>query len=326
MNGQKQEEHETSETAEAPEKEVVVEKEAAAAPKVEPGFTNPIVGERHFRAAELLFHRLPARARIFRVCLTRSGRFVEYPPDRQPTTGELLWNSVRTVYDIDMGSHVSQVEIELPSRGDEVTFRAVVDLVWRVVRPSEVVASGLTDVRRSLTPLLLQHLRAVTRRFEVHEAERAEAAANQTLTEANLGEGFGLSLQAFVRVAMDGASLERAAIQRKLEHFRSIIAAGDFDQAALQLTLKPEDISAVVQALVQERDSHRQAVFDFVTRLLESDALDRWQIDDQVRATLQWLRESGFKVLTGVDEARSVSFGEKPREPLIARSNGAGRP
>jgi hypothetical protein len=78
--------------------------------------------------------------------------------------------------------------------------------------------------------------------------------------------------------------------------------------------------------LVAERDSHRQAVFDFVTRLLESDALDRWQIDDQVRTTLQWLRDSGYKVLAGSDEARRFSYGENHREPVGIRDNGSSPP
>jgi len=156
--------------------------------------------------------------------------------------------------------------------------------------------------------------------------EKAEEAANARLRRSMLGTEFGLELEVFIRLAMDEISLTNAVIARKVELFRRIISTGDFNQFALELALQPSDIGTVVKLLVDERDSHRQAVFDFVTRLLESDALDRWQIDDQVRTTLQWLRDSGYKVLAGSDEARRFSYGENHREPAGIPENGSGPP
>lgn len=291
-----------------------------------PRFRGPIVGERDVRRFELLYHRLPASARVARVFATSSGHQIVYWPDKQPTMGELLWSGIRTVYEVDLGVHVTQIVAAPPSQGDTTTFRAAIDVIWKVIDPSKVVLTGLGDVRQAVSPSLLHQLRAITRQYEIAELEKAEEAANGRLRHSTLGAEFGLTLEVFVRLAMDEASLDHAATQLKVEIFRRIISAGDFNQFALQLALNSSDISTVVKMLVDERDSHRQAVFDFVTRLLESDALDRWQIDDQVRTTLQWLRDSGYKVLAGSDEARKFSYGENHREQVGIRDNGSGPP
>jgi len=314
------------ETSENPRKGKDEQKEAQPskpAKKALPQLVNPIMKKLDVHRFDFLRRRLSAESHVARVFVKSSGNHIEYPPDQQPTMGELLWGGMRTMYEVDLGMHVVQIEDELPSRGDRVHFRAVVDLVWRVENPSEVVRQDVKDVRELVSPILLKRLRNVTRKFVIDVPEEAEAAANADLDDEHLGAELGLRLKVFVRLTMDSPSLEHAAIQRKVDHFRAIIATGDYNQFALQLALKPEDIGTVVKVLVNERDSHRQAVFDFVTRLLESDALDRWQIDDQVRTTLQWLRDSGHKVLAGSDEARSVTFGESYQEP-IGTGNGTG--
>lgn len=286
----------------------------------------PITSERDVRRFEFLYRRLPTSARIAHVLVTSPGRHLVHWPDKQPTIGELLWSGIRTVYEIDVGIHVTQIVATPPSHGDNATFRADIDMIWRVVDPSKVVLTGLGNVQQAVSPSLLCQLRTITRQYKITELEKAEEAANERLRHSTLGAEFGLALEVFIRLAMDEASLSGVAIQQKVELFRKIISAGDFNQFALELALKPDDIDTVVRLLVAERDSHRQAVFDFVTRLLESDALDRWQIDDQVRTTLQWLRDSGYKVLAGSDEARKFSYGDNHREPIGVHDNGSGPP
>ncbi|MCG8927560.1 hypothetical protein [Lentzea sp. CC55] len=287
-----------------------------------PDFGSPIVSERHLSWLELLYRRLPVGARTARVFVTRSGRCLTYPTTEQPTTGELVWNKVRTVYEVDLGTHVSTVSTELPSRGDKIYFNATIDLEWNVADPTQVVQAGVTNVREMLTPRLLARLREVTRRFDIAEAAEAENSANRELDEEQLGANRGLWVQPHVRLSLDDTSLAQSDIQRKVNHFRTIIAEGDFDQFALQLTLKPQDIGSVVKVLVDERDSRLRATFDFMNRLLESDALDRWQIDDQVRTALQMAQESIFRVLTGSGQPRLVPSGEAIRD-TVASGNGS---
>lgn len=290
--------------------------QAPSSPPAQPkplDFRNPITAERQVTRLEFLYRRPPVCARTARVFVTSSGRCVEYRPEKQPTTGELLFSGVRTMYDVDLSVHVTQLEAAPPSNGDKIAFSANIDLIWQVIQPSKVVLSGVSDVRQAVAPVLLRRLRSVTRQFQIEDPEKAERAANGEFADGTLGVEFGLSFQVFIRLAMDEHTLRHEAINRQVDLFRQIIEAGDFNQFALQLAIKPEDINTVVQMLVEERDSHRKAVFDFVTRLLESDALDRWQIDDQVRTTLQWLRDSGYKVLAGTDQARKFSYGDNHR-------------
>ncbi|RKT69296.1 hypothetical protein DFJ66_2504 [Saccharothrix variisporea] len=235
-------------------------------------------------------------------------------------------NKVRTVYEVDLGIHVSTVEAHLPSRGDKIYFNATVDLEWKVADPAQVVRAGVTDVRKVLSPRLLARLRAVTRRFDIADAAQAENCANEELDDDSLGADCGLWVRPHVRLAMDDTSLGQSDIQRKVDHFRTIIAEGDFDQFALQLTLKPQDIDSVVKVLVDERDSRLRATFDFMNRLLESDALDRWQIDDQVRTALQMAQESIFRVLTGSGQPRLIPSGEAIREPVTSGNGSANLP
>lgn len=296
------------------------------APVAVPDFGSPIVHERHLSRFELLYRRLPVGARIARVFITRSGRYLTYPATEQPTTGELVWNRVRTVCEVDLGVHVSTVNAELPSRGDKVCFKATIDLEWQVTDPTQVVQAKVANVREILSPRMLARLREVTRRFDIADVAEAENAANKELGDESLGADRGLRVQSHVRLTLDDTSLEQTDIQRKVDHFRTIIAAGDFDQFALQLTQQPQDIGSVVKALVDERDSRLRATFDFMNRLLESDALDRWQIDDQVRTALQMAQESIFRVLTGSGQPRPVASGEAIREPVASNNGSASLP
>jgi hypothetical protein len=309
-----------------PEQPEPVKKAEPQPPPGPPEVRSPIVGERQVGRFEFLYRRLPVTARLARVLVTSSGRRVVYGPGKQPTTGELLWGGVRMVYDVDLGSHVTQIVAAPPSRGDKIAFRADIDVIWHVTDASAVVLAGVDDVRRITAPSLLCRLRAVTRRYEIADSKIAEEAANHELRNSTVGADLGLSLEVFIRLAMDEPTLNQAEIQREVDHFRKIIAAGDFNQFALQLAVKPGDVGTVVKMLADERDSHRKAVFNFVSRLLESDALDRWQIDDQVRTTLQWLRDSSHKVLAGTDEIRKFSYGENHREQASHTDNGSSPP
>jgi hypothetical protein len=68
-------------------------------------------------------------------------------------------------------------------------------------------------------------------------------------------------------------------------------------------------VATVIAMLVKERDRHRRDTVDFVTKLVESGSIERWQVADQVRKVLQWLQDGSNRVITGTDETR--------RAPLV---------
>jgi hypothetical protein len=100
-----------------------------------------------------------------------------------------------------------------------------------------------------------------------------------------------------------------AASIRGINRYRKIIAAGDIEQFALRLAQNPSDSAAVIEALKQEQNNNKRLTVDFVSNLIQSGALDRWEIDEQVKPALEWLREQTNRVIandTGSPESEST--------------------
>lgn len=239
-----------------------------------------------------------------------NGRLVEFGRDKQPTTGELLWGGYRALFEVDLSMRRLGLEITLPSAGDAFVFRTTVDVQWRVTDPKRIVLAGITDIRSVMVPLLLDGLRQATRSLLAADVEAAEKTANARFGHDWLTDQYGLWTNVLVRLRMDEQKEENVRLDSEVQVYKALIAAGDLDQFALQIARNPQDVDNVVQLLVRERDTHRREVCEFITKLLDSDALDRWQIDDQVRVLLQWMGGSINRVLTGTDGARPDPFAD----------------
>jgi hypothetical protein len=309
-------------------------------PDRSPSF-RPIIGERQLGRVAALRHRPTVKARVARVLVTSRGEIIGYKPDQQPTVGELLWKGPGTLYEIDMGKHWAQLKVDVPSIAEAFLFSAIVDLEWWVKDPIQIVRDGVHDVRETLEPHLRQRLARVTRNYDVADAAQAEEVAARSLRSEPLGPEYGLDTQAFLQLRMDPSSVEHATavrkitwdielerkiqvlrlerddstaalIQRRLDRYRDILVLGNVDQFALQMAQNPEEIPAVVQMLREERHNDRRAVTDFVTKLLDSGAIDRHEINDQVREALRWLKDATDTVLLGPDDGTRPP---RPRSP-----------
>jgi hypothetical protein len=281
----------------------------------------PIVGEHHLGRFHFLHRRAPSRPWVARVFMRANGRLAVFDRDKQPTTGELLWGGYRALFEVDLSLRRLGLEIILPSAGDAFVFRADVDVQWRVTDPKLVVGAGITDIRKVVVPLLLDGQRQATRSMKASDVADAEKAANAQFGHDWLTEEYGLWTNVLVRLRMDEQKEGDVRLASEVLAFKTLIKGGDLDQFALQLAAQnPEQVESVVRQLVAERDTHRREVCDFITRLLESDALDRWQIDDQVRVALQWLGVSINRVLTGTDEARPFPFSDAARHATARAS------
>lgn len=93
---------------------------------------------------------------------------------------------------------------------------------------------------------------------------------------------------------------------RRVERYRAIILAGDCDQFALQLAQNPHEVGTVVQMLRDQRHDNLRNTTDFVTRLIDSGAIDRYEINDQVRAALDWFKEATDTVLWGPEQPARI--------------------
>ena len=294
----------------------------------------PHITERPLRRIDAF--RLPcARARIAIVIVTGRSMSKLVGPDARPPRGEIL-RSRGTLYEVDLGLHHTTVDFELPAKGKSCGFHLTADVEWRVAEPLTVVADNLGDVREALRVALRLRLGDTTREFDVTEIAAAEAAVCDALRPPDTGAVYGLTTTIVARLTADEKShtysAERRELKRakkledlrhrnakrkdgheqkrqrqRMEEYRRIVASGNIDQFALQLASRPEDVAAVVKLAREERYEERKQFTDLVSRLVQSGAISRWEVDDQVRVVLEWLAESTDRVMRSevIPEQRS---------------------
>ena len=108
---------------------------------------------------------------------------------------------------------------------------------------------------------------------------------------------------------------------KRMDTYRTIIAAGDVDQFALRLTQHPDEISAITAIIREERLTSRRDTVDFISRMVESGVVERWEVSDQVREALEWLSEATTRILTDTGHP-GAETGPSPR----LRREGRGQP
>jgi hypothetical protein len=289
----------------------------------------PTIREVALRRVNALYWLPRPKARTGLVISTPRTGPTPVSPAGRPMKAEIFWGGA-TLYEVDLGLNHTTDELALPSQDSLIDFTATVEIQWRVVDAARVVADNLYDVRAALVPLLRSRLRRVTRRFPTTAVSATDDAVSAAVAGWKAGTPYGLETRFTLSLTADEQSSEHAAARMKLqqqieiedlEHrvkdlvdrhererqrarlevYRSIIAAGNIEQFALQLARKPDDVRAVMQLAREERKEERRELTDFLTKLLSSGAIDRWDIEDQVREALTWLAES---------TQRSVQTGE----------------
>jgi hypothetical protein len=321
---------------------------ALSSPVATPPY-RPHIIERALRRIDAFY--LPrARARTAMVIVTPRSGPTPVGPDGRPTkVGEIFWNG-GTLYEVDLGLHHTSVEIDLPARGDTSVFTLTAEVEWRVDKPEVVVADNVLDVRQALTLALRTRLSRHTREHDVCDVMAAEDDIRAELDRLDPGKIYGLRTTIVPRLTADEKAREFAANRRELEReieiedlrhqhkqlqerheqelqearrltYREIMASGNVDQFALQLARNPEDVRAVVQLARAERDEERRQFTDFITRLLQSGAVDRWDVEDQVREALEWLAESTGRVIrtdiTTLPRQRTAATSEEQRTTTV---------
>lgn len=314
--------------------------------------------------------KLPrARAHVAVVVVYKRGdHLVIWPHER---TRVVLHRRPVTTYEIDLGLHSTELTSELPSRGHESSFHAVISVHWRAFDPSAIVRHRVTDIREAVSAALLRRARRTAREFGLDEVSAAEDKLNEQLTGVQidvtapagieeamreaidrscLGAEYGLWTRVIVHLALDEAATEHnAKIKRlewaiqeeeaaqklrllqnrnqqaitaeRMEIYRGIVAAGDVDQFALRLVQQPDDISAITAIIREDRLTSRSETVDFISRMVESGVVERWEVSDQVREALGWLSDATTRILAHADRDGSGSSQSSPH-----RRRGRGEP
>ena len=94
---------------------------------------------------------------------------------------------------------------------------------------------------------------------------------------------------------------QQAITAERMDIYRKIIAADDVDRFALRLSNHPDEISAITDIIREDQLTSRRDTIDFISRMVESDVVERWEISDQVREALEWLSDATARVVTDRD-------------------------
>ncbi|MFF4017767.1 hypothetical protein [Streptomyces sp. NPDC001843] len=153
------------------------------------------------------------------VFVTSGGSYDVYMPPHRPSRTDAATRRYTSVYEVDMGSHPVQLELELPSDDDAFAFGVTADLTWRVADPIAFVASGERDVPTRLTRELQQVARPVTRRFPIEDSPGAERAVQRVVEEeGHFATGTGLHVTCVVRLRLDDDAIAHRRRKRTLRY------------------------------------------------------------------------------------------------------------
>jgi hypothetical protein len=112
---------------------------------------------------------------------------------------------------------------------------------------------------------------------------------------------------------------QRTIMDARISVYREIVAAGNTERFALQLAQSPDDIQAIAAILREEELASRHDTIDFITHMVDSGVIERWEVSDQAREALAWLKEATARVIRERDAQQS---GSKQADPQARRGRG----
>jgi hypothetical protein len=83
--------------------------------------------------------------------------------------------------------------------------------------------------------------------------------------------------------------------------YREIVAAGDVERFALRLASHPDEISAITAIIREDQLTSRRDTIEFISHMVDSGVVERWEVSDQVKEALEWLRDATARVVTDKD-------------------------
>jgi hypothetical protein len=180
----------------------------------------------------------------------------------------------------------------------------------------------------------LQIRTAKTRLFLESDAPMDSAAEGEYLP----GVAYGVLLTARVELRTDQKAVEIATVSRQIEletekqklrklqeannrelidarirYYREIIEQGEINSFALQIAQNPDDVATVIEAIRTQANTNRKQTIDFVSRLVESGAISAYQIEDQVREALDWLKAGTDRVIGKPIEVKGAEIPQRRR-------------
>lgn len=187
-------------------------------------------------------------------------------------------------------------------------------------------------------------------KIDVSAPTGIEQAMRDAAESECLGAEYGLWTRAIAHLALDKAATEHNAkmmqlkwaieeeeaehrlrvvqnrhqqeiTKERMEIYRKIVAAGDVDRFALRLASHPDDITAITEIIREDQLTSRRDTVEFISRMVDSGVVERWEVGDQVREALEWLTDATARVVTDNDHRTG-----EIEQPLRQHRRGRGQP
>ena len=178
--------------------------------------------------------------------------------------------------------------------------------------------------------------------IDVTDPARFQQAMREATERDYLGAEYGLWTRIIAQLTPDDAAIEhhtkmtqlRWAIEEekaeqelrllqethqqritadRIAIYREIVAAGDIDRFALQLANNPGDIAAIDTIIREEQLASRRDTIDFVAHMVDSGVIERWEVNDQAREALQWLRDATARVIRDKEHRDEIESSQRQR-------------
>ncbi|WP_328667482.1 hypothetical protein OG905_10595 [Streptomyces sp. NBC_00322] len=254
------------------------------------------------------------------------GHSVVWPGRRENHERRWLLSRAYTVFEVLLGRNVTEFDLRLPASGDGIFFDASAKVHWEVTDPYVVVTQRVWDVAELLHDELLDGLRAVSRRFALTDAQRADEAVREELRAGRLVLGRDLGLRTWVHVFIDLNTVVQQNVQKQYEdaaerrmvaerarELEILLRRGEEAEIAHHMAQNPDKQWEIRRAIRQEKRDGQADFLAVFNRLIDSGVLERHDIGEPMYEVLQFLRESTGGVLGGVvDHVLPRSGAQRP--------------
>lgn len=155
---------------------------------------NPILAKEDIRQRSPFEKRLVPEANTALV-FYREGQtpLVIEPGGQAPLRGQLMFGQYNWLYKVDKSEFFWNFQCNLPSKTNAFNFKADVQLTCSVIDPAMVVQRNITDVRQVVQPLIVESMKAISRKYEVDESNTAEDPICVYVNQRVYDEGFQLN-------------------------------------------------------------------------------------------------------------------------------------
>lgn len=172
--------------------------------------------------------------------------------------------------------------------------------------------------------------------------ERYQDALQQASAQKHLGAEYGLWTRTVVELSLDEGTIEHITkmkqldralseekaqqqlrklqeqnqqriIQARIGVYKEIIAAGDTERFALQLANNPGDIAAIEKIMHDDELISRRETIDFISHMVSTGVIERWEVSDQAREALDWLKAAISSVISDREEQPQLETASRRR-------------